>query len=66
MKAAVYTRGGTAEHAALCDAFLGEAGGWFTADDGTFWQVLTMDSGWGPGGLQTRWTLQEPQTVGRA
>lgn len=57
---AIYTRPGSPLHGALCDAFLLE-GGW-TVVDGDFYEVLSMDGGYGPGGELTRWWLRQAPT----
>jgi len=66
MKLVVYTKPGTEQHDRLCDAFLGETRGWYVTDRGDFWEVATMDGGWGPGAVYTRWVLLPPHGTGQA
>jgi hypothetical protein len=52
----LYSRPGTDLHADLCDAFMAHAG-WLVVQE-AFYEILTMDPGWGPGGRYTRWSLR--------
>jgi len=54
----LYSRAGQPLHDQLCDAFLGPNRGWCILDD-AFFEVLTMDPGWGPDGRYTRWQLRQ-------